>query len=242
MLLKEDNLGLGAKAAKADDQNFGLFALQDIYGRLNGKSETQLGKEQVHRADLGRKLYAEQRWGPSRFVRGGFLVGDTIEDTPPVAAIQVGHEDAAANLIEPNILRAPARSDPRGVESVREKEQKKPRKSTKRMKDPDEEDATVNEKSSSGMQPHLSLPVMEKETKEERRKRREERRQRKANKQAQRRSDNSIVTNPIVEVGQIQRSTAANANQSFDSRISVRQRFIKQKRMSSMDPQALREV
>ena len=55
-----------------------------MLGRLNGKSEGKLQKEQDSRDDLKRTTYTERRWGSVRFVRGGLLVGEksrTPEDS-----------------------------------------------------------------------------------------------------------------------------------------------------------------
>lgn len=61
----------------------GLF--QGILGRLNGKDEVELKKEEEHRGNLERTLYVERKFGGMSFVRGGFLVGDRIEDAMPAA-------------------------------------------------------------------------------------------------------------------------------------------------------------
>ena len=76
--LKDDSLGLGAKSGPNVPQP-GLDAFQGLLGRLNGKTDTVLAKEQSTRDDLKRRTYAERRWGGFRFVSGGLLVGDRIE-------------------------------------------------------------------------------------------------------------------------------------------------------------------
>ncbi|KAA6415446.1 MAG: hypothetical protein FRX48_00161 [Lasallia pustulata] len=79
--LREDNLGLGAKrkSGQSDGQCTGLDAFQDLLGRLNGKTEVDLEKEQKSRDDLKRAIYTGNRWGSVRFVSGGLLVGDEIQ-------------------------------------------------------------------------------------------------------------------------------------------------------------------
>lgn len=79
--LKDDNLGLGAKRAsgQVEGQCTGLDAFQGLLGRLNGKPEVDLEKEQKSRDDQKRAIYTENRWGSIRFVSGGLLVGDTIK-------------------------------------------------------------------------------------------------------------------------------------------------------------------
>lgn len=77
--MKDDNLGLGAKRGKAENETFGLTAFQGLLGRLNGKSDGELKKEESTARDLKLSLYQNQRWGSVRFVSGGLLVGDKIE-------------------------------------------------------------------------------------------------------------------------------------------------------------------
>jgi Pin2-interacting protein X1 len=81
LLLKDDNLGLGAKRGNVEGENFGLDGLQSLLGRLNGKSEEVLQKEEEARRDVRLVMYAERRFGALRFVSGGFLEGDNIEQT-----------------------------------------------------------------------------------------------------------------------------------------------------------------
>lgn len=91
MALKDDNLGLGAKrgSGHAETQCTGLDAFQGLLGRLNGKTDGELQKEQDSRDALKRAIYMEGRWGSVRFVSGGFLVG---------ANLQIAEDSEAANL------------------------------------------------------------------------------------------------------------------------------------------------
>ena len=77
--LKDDNLGLGAKlGARDDSQTTGLDIYQDLLGRLNGRSTTDLKKNRIHRSNLRSSAYIDQRWGNLRFVHGGLLVGTKL--------------------------------------------------------------------------------------------------------------------------------------------------------------------
>jgi Pin2-interacting protein X1 len=79
--IKDDNLGLGAKIGSGvgHGECTGLDAFTNLLGRLNGKDEEELEKEQKSREDLKRAIYTERRWGSVRFVPGGFLIGDKIQ-------------------------------------------------------------------------------------------------------------------------------------------------------------------
>jgi len=80
--IKDDNLGLGAKIGSGvgAGECTGLDAFKNILGRLNGKDEDEIEKEQRSRDELKRAIYTERKWGSIRFVRGGFLIGDKIQD------------------------------------------------------------------------------------------------------------------------------------------------------------------
>jgi len=80
--VREENLGLGAKIGSGvgAGECTGLDAFKDILGRLNGKDEADIAKEQKSREDLKRAIYTERKWGSLRFVPGGFLIGDKIEN------------------------------------------------------------------------------------------------------------------------------------------------------------------
>ncbi|KAK3670086.1 telomerase inhibitor [Recurvomyces mirabilis] len=83
VLLREDNLGLGAKLGGAGNaETFGLSTLSGIFGRLNGKSEAEVEKQQSSLRDAELRTYQSQKYGHMNFVRGGLLVGDKIEESP----------------------------------------------------------------------------------------------------------------------------------------------------------------
>ncbi|KAK0126626.1 telomerase inhibitor, variant 2 [Cadophora gregata] len=79
--IKDDNLGLGAKIGTGvgHGECTGLDAFKNLLGRLNGKDEDEIIKEQQSRDDLRRAIYSERKWGTQRFVSGGFLIGDKIQ-------------------------------------------------------------------------------------------------------------------------------------------------------------------
>ncbi|OHE98978.1 G-patch domain-containing protein [Colletotrichum orchidophilum] len=79
--LKDDMLGLGFKQAR-DDRVTGMDVFSDLLGRLNGKSTEVIAKEQEARTALKSTLYCDNKFGPMRFVSGGFLVGDKIKEEP----------------------------------------------------------------------------------------------------------------------------------------------------------------
>ncbi|KAK7969013.1 hypothetical protein PG996_002544 [Apiospora saccharicola] len=79
--LKDDTLGLGAKVRqKQSDECTGLDVFKDLLGRLNGKSDDTIKKEQTLRSELKTSTYVERKFGLMRFVKGGLLVGDQMTD------------------------------------------------------------------------------------------------------------------------------------------------------------------
>ena len=67
-----------------------LSAYDNILGKLNGKTDAELGIEKEEKAAIGRKMYTMQRYGTTHFVKGGYLVGDRIEKTKP-KILEEGH-------------------------------------------------------------------------------------------------------------------------------------------------------
>ncbi|KAF7949588.1 uncharacterized protein EAE97_003097 [Botrytis byssoidea] len=82
VVIKDNTLGLGAKIGSGvgHGECTGLDVFQNLLGRLNGKEEAEIEKEQKGREDLKRAIYAERKWGSIRFVKGGVLIGDKIQD------------------------------------------------------------------------------------------------------------------------------------------------------------------
>ena len=78
LVLKGDNLGIGAKNKPTDRnvQSVGMDAFQGLLGRLNGRDDALLSEQGKAHKETKRKLYVQRRWGPLCFVSGGLLVGD----------------------------------------------------------------------------------------------------------------------------------------------------------------------
>ena len=102
--LRDDNLGLGAKrgSGQTAGECTGLDAFQGLLGRLNGKGDTELKKEQKCRDDLKRATYTERRWGILKFVSGGALVGDRIRELADEEKLRVaGHPHQLKSVEKP---------------------------------------------------------------------------------------------------------------------------------------------
>lgn len=79
--VKDDTLGLGAKTGSGvgHGECTGLDAFKNLLGRLNGKKEKEIIKEQEARDNARNKILIDRRWGCMNFVSAGFLVGDKIQ-------------------------------------------------------------------------------------------------------------------------------------------------------------------
>lgn len=81
--VKDGTLGVGASRGQADTEKTGLGSFQDLLGRLNGKTEAQVVREEKARKELGCRSYVAQRFGSANFVKAGYLVGDRMEKVEP---------------------------------------------------------------------------------------------------------------------------------------------------------------
>jgi Pin2-interacting protein X1 len=247
VILREDNLGLGAIRGKANGETFGLELLSGLLGRLNGKSEDQLVKEEAARRDVRLMRYQNDKHGLVGFVFGGFLVGDEIKQT-------VNSEDDAKKL-----------------DHESSKPEKKPQlKKRKRDKNTLQEvdihkgmaSATHTPTNSHEIERNASSDSVE-ESKQEKKRRKEEKRARKEARRSRREHKDAKV--PVIKTDSESStqdvsdnandrdivSASASASQSGTStplfgggrgRNVLRQRYIQQKKMACMDEKSLREV
>ncbi|KAF8847626.1 hypothetical protein BDZ45DRAFT_779362 [Acephala macrosclerotiorum] len=122
--IKDDNLGLGAKVGSGvgHGECTGLDAFKNLLGRLNGKEEGEIEKEQRARDDLRVAIYTERKWGATRFVSGGFLIGDKIQHLI----------DAEAERIRKLTLGSSSESSSSSESEEEADPEEKPKKSKKR--------------------------------------------------------------------------------------------------------------
>jgi len=166
--IKDDNLGLGAKIGSGvgHGECTGLDAFTNLLGRLNGKDEEELEREQKSREDLKRAIYTERKWGSIRFVPGGFLVSDKIQhlidfEAERIRKLAAGSSDDSSDSSSsesdsevPVIEEKPQKSKKRKIEvleaepevvAIKIKKSKKKRKSEALAKDAEEVTAALEE-------------------------------------------------------------------------------------------------
>ncbi|CAD6447976.1 3fbb2736-1e6e-45cf-89f9-99598319e4d7 [Sclerotinia trifoliorum] len=148
VVIKDNNLGLGAKIGSGvgHGECTGLDVFQNLLGRLNGREEAEIEKEQKGREDLKRAIYAERKWGSIRFVKGGVLVGDKIQDLidgekERVKALEKGK--AAESSSEESDSTSDEEEEEKSPEPVSEK-----KKSSKRKREEQEEEEKTSSKKS----------------------------------------------------------------------------------------------
>lgn len=259
--MRDDNLGIGAQKGRADADVFGLDLYQGLLGRLNGKTQGQLEKEGKIRKDVLLGSVGRERYGNGMFVRGGFLVGDKIEDVVSVEEAQrlldvrLAHEarvEAAkmGGIEEPSEKKRKRDGEER-VDAKAEKKSKKrkslveteetDKKSAKKLKKDkkrkSEVTATTTPVESTTITPENAEKKRLKAEKRARKEARRIRREQKALKKAS--SSNSSSSDSSPEP----RSAAqAAAQQALGARFASRQRYVQQKRMATMDQTALNEI
>lgn len=134
--LKDDTLGLGAKIRqKQSDECTGLDFFKDLLGRLNGKSEEALEQQRQVRSEIKTNLFVERRYGPMRFVSGGFLVGDQKMQE------LVDNQPASMPIKEESV------SEGSEAEAAKKDKSKKEKKSKKRKASESEESDPSDSKS-----------------------------------------------------------------------------------------------
>ena len=297
VLLRDDNLGLGAKVGgQGNAETFGLSTLSGIFGRLNGKSDVEVQKQQSSLRDAELRTYQAQKFGFMNFVSGGLLVGDKIEAMPdktlaaktvdavapaPAEEVSVGKKRKANNDepgLEKTLKRKKRKSDLNSeldnVASAEEDSAKRAgsKKSKKTRKEvvpttTSESDSTVatdkqakreekkrrkaeraaqRSQDGAAADDKAQLKQEKRARKEERRKRKEEKRRAGAQTADATADEASVATATTTTIGSEVPSgvsTPASENPGFGGgRLSVRHRYILQKRMASMDPRALNEI
>ncbi|KAL7788253.1 hypothetical protein V8C37DRAFT_389023 [Trichoderma ceciliae] len=129
VLLKDDMKGLGYSKSKEDEVT-GLDVFSDLLSRLNGKSEVEVEEKRQARLEVKMHKYVEQKWGPMRFVRGGLLVGDAMQNEED--------ESKDSSVESENSIGADEEIPPATKESKKEKSKKRKASS---LKDEDEQSA-----------------------------------------------------------------------------------------------------
>jgi Pin2-interacting protein X1 len=275
VLLKDDNLGLGAARVASNAETFGLSLYSGLLGRLNGKSEAEVEKQQTAQRDVELALYQGRKFGNINFISAGFLVGDkmdlksTVMPNPKLAsektALDVANKKRKRSDVEQQSTNDASSdsdsSDSDDDEDVEEapkskkvKESKKDKKSKKSSSKDASSDSTDESKSKDKRRKEkkdkkrkaTDTSGSEDETRAEKKARKAERRAKKdAKKEEKRRrkEEKKAAKSGTATPSTIPGTPAEPAPvAALYGRQNVRQRYIAQKRLAFMDPQAMKEV
>ncbi|KAF2740532.1 hypothetical protein EJ04DRAFT_559056 [Polyplosphaeria fusca] len=292
VLLKEDNLGLGAKIGSERAENFGLAGLANVLGRLNGREE-EVKKEEEWQAEVARRAKLVHRVGYMNFVSGGFLVGGDIvskdeinakaktevkveikeEDTEDRHVLQIEEkktkkrrrvkvEDESVKEEEddeqPKLKRKKKSMDLRAA-AAEQDEQTDKSKREKKKRDKKSKKSSSSETDSAATEVPLSDKAARKA---EKRARKEQKKLKKALKKAAKEAarsksapdsaaasssseddeDGETPGTSAPTTGTATPVTSAGLTFGAGGRHAARARFIRSKKMASMDPQALKEI
>ncbi|WYZ35026.1 hypothetical protein EsH8_I_001302 [Colletotrichum jinshuiense] len=157
--LKDDMLGLGFKQAR-DDRVTGMDVFSDLLGRLNGKSTESIDKDRQARAALKSSLYCDNKFGPMRFVSGGWLVGDQLKENPDAEPkeetkddvkmedVPVATEDSSKKSKKRKVEESSEDESSSEDEKSRKKRRKEAKKAAKKVKAAEAAAATESEEPS----------------------------------------------------------------------------------------------
>lgn len=271
--MRADNLGLGAKTGSGQEAGecVGLDAFQAMLGRLNGKSEEVLGKEQEVRNDMKLRAHVERK-GMVRFVYGGRLVGDdheneeqgeaqttaTASEAEKPKTKEKRKQKAKSQVAEQNSSAADATGPADGSRAERKKSKKRKKaaegdvETTGTTSPTDIASVEASPDAESGSEDEKTRKARRKAEKAEKRERKRLRREAKEAERADSSADqdDAITTIPAApqhaqkEVLTVQLPSSGTASPAAVSgrHMSVRSRYIAAKRRAVMDPQALKEV
>jgi Pin2-interacting protein X1 len=123
--LKDDTLGLGARIGRDPMEPTGLDAFKGLLGRLNGKSDVELKKEEQKRDDVRLARYAALKFPEVRFVSGGLLAQEQKpEIAPPIPEEDVVTQSNADKESTSSESDAPARKSKKSKSKHKSKSKK----------------------------------------------------------------------------------------------------------------------
>jgi Pin2-interacting protein X1 len=267
VMLREDNLGLGAQIGRGNAETFGLSMFSGLLGRLNGKSDVESEAQQKARRDAEVRILHEQRYGHMNFISGGFLVGDKMEEKSDLALTGTSPVRPAkrkrSNDPEHGTGGQSGEKEPTTTNTHETTQQNSTATGSLSPSEDSDSDAEeveedpLNEavKTNAGKKHRKKSSISEQESdpgdnkaqkaleKAERRARKDERRKRKDEKRERKAlKEKKKAERSVPQASEPPAAMIASAVISNGSRHATRQRYIQQKRMASMDPKALKEI
>lgn len=255
-------MGLGAKVGGNKAETFGLSLFSGVLGRLNGKDDQQVHKQQDSLRDAELRQYQVGKYGLMNFVSGGLLVGDKMEKPGEKGSARTTESETLQATEEQRGRKRKARDDDRLEEQgvmgkktrtqefggdttnsaiVTERSDKNTKKDKRRSarsdKDEPSESASSSKKSKKKRRPtdvDGKDSVRLKISKDDKARLKQEKRARKEDRR--RRKEEKRAKK------QTKTKAAATPSAPAPGRHAVRHRYIQQKRMAGMDARAMKEI
>lgn len=142
VVLKDDMKGLGFNKAKEDEVT-GLDVFSDLLSRLNGKSEEAVESDRRARAAIKTNIWVERKYGPMRFVRGGLLIGDKLEEEENSSS---SSEEEAEEDVKVEVAKKDKKRKADEMESEPVKKEKKSKKQKSSSSSDEDEELTKKDK------------------------------------------------------------------------------------------------
>lgn len=256
--LREENMGIGVQVGKGNAETFGLSMFSGLLGRLNGKSDAELEKNQKALRDVELGTFHARKYGSMNFVSGGLLVGDKMEfpkSTVLPSKKRKAEEEEEDDAEKPEVKATKTGGEKEAkssaaAEAEQKKSEKKERKERKEREAKAKEERRLQKaaRKAAKSSPSSTNDSTERaRLKAEKRARKEERRARKEEKRARRAAKDKTSSKPTTEASASSSESDGTATPPepstvFGGRHAVRQRYIMQKRRAHMDPQALKEI
>ncbi|KAL3961979.1 hypothetical protein ACCO45_003502 [Purpureocillium lilacinum] len=266
----DDVKGLGWSKSKEDEVT-GLDVFSDLLSRLNGKSEESLEGERQARLIMKTNQYVEQKYGPMRFVRGGFLIGDSMkelmgEETPAEEASNATKKEKKSKKRKASDVEGADDDDE--SESKKEKRRRKEERrakraaaesttddgddsaradeKTKKKTSPDTDDAKADKKRKSKdkkSSPEDSAADEPKKSKKDKKDKKEKKEKKKRMKAGADESSEGSADDSAVPTGVSTPSGSGTGTSTpRGTRNFVRSRFIAAKRQAMLDTKALNQI
>ncbi|CCH60499.1 hypothetical protein TBLA_0C07080 [Henningerozyma blattae CBS 6284] len=236
--IKDDNLGLGAKIKRkerADEfdngECAGLDVFQRILGRLNGKEEEISNELEKQRKDK----ILNGKWGVH------FVKGDTLSSTwDPETKKLKSYSNVKRNReeMEPEDKSTSEKSDINEDEQSSKKRRKKEKKEKKKEKKQKKESKV---KKSKEEKKESKLKNKDKKKEKKVKKSKEEKEVKMSDKKSKKNEKDKKSNDSKVNVIEASK-TASKVPSNVSTRLSVRSKWIKQKRAAVMDAKALNEI
>lgn len=261
VIVKDDNLGIGAKKGSGVDQGecVGLDVFQTLLGRLNADDEDEFVKEQKRREDLRSAIYSERKWGTIRFVSGGFLIGDKIQDLIDGEKERLKRMAEDSSDDSDSSSDSDSESDDEATPEPVAKKSKKSKKtvevevseltissksSKKKRKHSDDDESSSSDRKSKKSKKTDEEKLAKKQKKEHKRAKKEAKRARKAEKakKKEEKEKKKAARIPATLSKEAQAVSAASRPILQSGRLAVRARNIEAKRLAAMGGANLNEI